>query len=88
MEELRIYRVTFNEPKYNTTYTFRRCKSGAFSYGNGTCVVVERADGWEECYDTRYDREVMKDFSKWCVDFMENYFRKELEARWEEVERG
>lgn len=88
METIRTYRVTFNKPQYNTEYTFTRCKSGSFNYGNGSCVVVERADGYEECYDTRYDSSVMKDFGAWCVDWLANHFRADLEPKWEEVERG
>jgi hypothetical protein len=87
MEETRVYKVTFNEEKYNTEYTFRRCKSGASDYGNRTCVIVTREkDGYDEYYDTRYDSSVMKDFGAWCVDWMDNHFRKDLEPNWTEID--
>jgi len=86
MEITKLYRVTFNNPKYNALYKFTRAKSAAFSYGNGSCVSIERTnDEWWESYDTRYDGLVMKDFTKWCEEWMEGYFRKDLDPKWEEV---
>lgn len=80
------FKVTFKDTKYNAFYTFSRAKSGAFNYGNGSCVTIERTnDDWWELYDTRYDGLVMKDFTKWCIDWMDGYFRKDLDPKWEEV---
>lgn len=79
------YRVTFNKVDYNTEYTFHRCKSGAFEYGNGTSVIVTRAsDGYEELYDTRYDPTV-SNFAGWCENWLENHFNPDYEPKWEEV---
>lgn len=57
-------------------------KSGAFDYGNGTCVVME----WEmegtipQLFDTRYEKGITKDFKKWALDFIQRYIRPELTA--------
>lgn len=70
MHAVRKFNVTFNEPKFNAVYEFERCKSGAFAYGNGSAVVVER-NGKEHAFlDTRYNSAVMGDFTAWCKEWL------------------
>ena len=68
------YNVNFNEPEYNAEYSLSRGKSGAFQYGNGTCVTFARNEKVLSVIDTRYDPLVMEDFDAWCCDFLMNYF--------------
>lgn len=82
MEATRIYEVKFNEPEYNATYTFRRTKSGAFEYGNRSTVIVYRNDKVKEYIDTRYDQLVMKDFTAWCENYLQNAFNPDFEPTW------
>ena len=73
------YEVTFNEPEFNAVYEFVRDASAAFAYGNGSCVTILRNGEFKSCIDTRYDKTVMKDFDKWCADFLAEYFDPEFE---------
>ena len=69
------FKVTFkNIPEVTYNVTITRDKSGAFNYGNGTCVVVKGIGDMPMVYDTRYDGSVMKDFNGWCNEFLEGYF--------------
>lgn len=83
IEATRSFKVTFNRPEFNATYTFRRMKSGAFAYGNGSCVVVYCNDRVHESYDTRYDQVVMADFGQWCENYLSSHFNAEYEPKWE-----
>ena len=78
MEVMKRYMLLVNRPELNTTFIFKRCKSGAFAYGNGTCVLVKRADGYSEVYDTRYDTLVISDFTAWCENWFDNNINPEL----------
>ncbi len=72
--------VTFNDEKntaFNSVFTFTLDKSGAFEYGNRSCVVVERQGNNGKAYenkllDTRYV--TMTDFKYFCFAYLlENY---------------
>lgn len=74
--------TTDGQPTY--IVTARLQKSGCFEYGNGTAVglyfenlppTYERVKG----FDTRYDNTVTKDFDKWCRDYFEADYGKNLE---------
>lgn len=81
----RTYEVTFNKPEFNATYNFIRDKSGAFQYGNQTCVIILRGDKEHACIDTRYDALVMIDFSKWCENWLKTAFNPDYEPKWKEM---
>lgn len=81
----KAYEVTFNIPSYNTTYTIIRDESVNFQYGNGSMVTILRGDEVREILDTRYDTLVMKDFDKWCNNYLSTAFRKSLEPKWVEL---
>lgn len=85
IETSRTYEVTFNNPEFNATYTFYRHESGAFAYGNGSAVSVYRNGKRHDLYDTRYDKEVMKDFTAWCENWLKNAFNPDYEPKWEEM---
>lgn len=82
METARIYEVKFNKPEYDATYTFVRQKSGAFAYGNQSCVIVYRNDKVQDCIDTRYDKMVMEDFTAWCEEYLKSAFNPDYEPTW------
>ncbi len=84
-EQTLSYEVRFNDPRLNATYTFYRCESGAFDYGNKSMVCVERNKKHLTTIDTRYDKLVMKDFRAWCEEFLSSAFNPDYEPTWEEV---
>lgn len=88
IETKRTYEVTFDDPKRNATWTFERHESEAFNYGNGTAVSISKNGEFVTVVDTRYDHTVIRDFSKWCEEFMQGYFRKELNPTWREKPKG
>lgn len=85
VNQKKSYAVTFNVPKYNAVYTFERHASAAFAYGNGTAVTLYENGKVKELYDTRYDRDVMKDFGKWCEDALSDMFNPKYEPKYAEV---
>lgn len=68
------YEVTFNKPEFNAVYEFVRDESAAFAYGNGSAVTIFRNGDFKGIVDTRYDRDVMKDFDGWCLAYLNDYF--------------
>ena len=72
------YKVTFDKkPKYNATWILELGESGAFKYGNGTCVIVTVNGQHHELIDTRYDNGVIKNFVAWCDDYMSRQFNSD-----------
>lgn len=81
----RAYKVSFNVPAYNATYTFIRHESGGFQYGNGSAVTILKNDTNYDILDTRYDIEVMKNFTEWCEHYLRTMFDNKYESKWEEL---
>lgn len=82
----RKYNVTFEKaPEYNAAWSLELTGSGAFKYGNGTCVVVKREGKTEEVLDTRYNKGILQDFSAWCDDYMRTKFNPDLSPKIELV---
>lgn len=50
-------------------------KSGAFDYGNGTCVSVEINGKHYGAYDTRYETGIVDDFRGWVQEWIYNNVR-------------
>ena len=51
-------------------------KSGAFAYGNQTCVTMAIEGHRTEYFDTRYDGELRRDgsnFKEWALNLMQHY---------------
>ena len=77
--KIRQYLVTFpRNPEYNAVWTLELTKSGVFSYGNGTCVVVKREEKTEGVIDTRYEKEILQNFTAWCDEYMRSKFDQDL----------
>lgn len=86
MSITRKYNVTFAKaPEYNATWSFELTESGAFSYGNGTCVIIRENGKVREVVDTRYEKGILQDFAAWCEDFTRSNFNPELEPTFEFV---
>lgn len=76
--------------KYNVTFGKGNIKFQAWEfrmgehptkYGNGSSVAVFVNDKFQGMCDTRYDREIMKDFGKWCMEYLEGYFDPQYEPK-------
>lgn len=63
-------------------YRFELWESGAFHYGNATCVVLVRErDGQKDTFDTRYDTTLHRDgsnFRTWALKAARQYFNANL----------
>lgn len=72
MEATRKFNVTNVEIDRNYCYEFRRRKTSAFEYGNGSEVMVIEDDCLLTVVDTRNDKAVMCDFTAWCKEWLVN----------------
>ena len=54
-------------------------KSGAFDYGNRTCMIMKFRDSAEQLFDTRYEKVSVKTFKKYAKEFLKNYVAEGLE---------
>lgn len=75
----RSYKVVFNEPKFNAIWTFELTKSGAFNYGNQTCVIIKENSTVKDMLDTRYEKDIVRNFDAWCDDYISHMFNPEYE---------
>jgi hypothetical protein len=70
----RVYGTGYDGKPYETTVHATLEKSGAFEYGNGTCMVLKWADQpAPHLYDTRYCDVSAENFTEFA--------RRELEAQ-------
>ena len=71
--------VTIPEDGTVIHYTVTLEKSGAFAYGNQTCVTVhdDYPGTWDNHYDTRYTKEcsTVEGFRAWAFDFLKKSLR-------------
>lgn len=66
------FRVTFERvPEYSAVYQLELHESGAFRYGNQTCVAVLKDGKHIETIDTRYVVGIKENFAKWCEEYTE-----------------
>ncbi len=79
------FKVEFDNPEYNAEYEFNRHESPAFAYGNGTAVTIWRNGTYAGSVDTRYDRNVVRDFEQWCKDWMKDYFDPSYHPKFSKV---
>ena len=68
------YIVSFNTKKYEPAKWEFQMGEHPTPYGNGSSVVIFVNDEFRGICDTRYDREIMKDFGKWCMDYLSECF--------------
>lgn len=73
------FRVTLPDDGTVIHYTVTLEKSGAFAYGNQTCVTVhdDYPGTWDGHYDTRYTKEcsTVEGFRAWAFDFLKKGLR-------------
>ena len=62
-----------NGKPYSATITATLEKSGAFAYGNGTCMILRWSDRrMSDLYDTRYSAVSPKNFTKFAKEQIES----------------
>lgn len=64
----------------DTTVHFELHPSGAFDYGNKTCMIMKWKGCSEQLYDTRYEKVSVKTFKQYALKFLQNYIAKGLKA--------
>ena len=71
------YLVTCNGKKYEYRLTLE--KSGAFAYGNGTCMAMYVDDNFIDIFDTRYSDfdGTAEQFHDWSLECLKSYCRKD-----------
>lgn len=73
------YKVTTPEGGV-VNYTIELSKSGAFAYGNQTCMLVsvDYPGVWDESYDTRYcdGCNTPERFREWSIEFLKSKCRE------------
>lgn len=73
-----------NDHEVDTTLTLELWKSGAFQYGNGTTVVWIDESGFEQGYDTRYDKTLHRNgsnFGEWAEKFVKERVNDSLTVK-------
>lgn len=79
------YQVSFGKGNFKTKVWEFRMGEHPTQYGNGSSVAVFVDDEFQAYHDTRYDREIMNDFGKWCEDLLAGMFDPAYEPSWAEV---
>lgn len=73
------YLVTFDsKPEYSAVWEFSLEESGAFHYGNQTCVVITVDGKHHDMIDTRYEVGIVSNFEKWCEEYLTNNLNPDL----------
>jgi hypothetical protein len=79
------YQASFGKGNFKPqTWEFRMGEHPT-QYGNGSSVAVFINDAFQGMCDTRYDREIMNDFGKWCEEYLAGYFDPAYEPSWVEI---
>lgn len=70
--DFRVHGLGYDKKPYETTVHATLEKSGAFDYGNGTCMVFKWADSpMPHCYDTRYCDVTPQNFTEFAKEELE-----------------
>ena len=56
------------------------CVSGAFQYGNGTCMVFRWGTGHVDSFDTRYDKVSPENFTGFAKEVLEGRLVKTVKV--------
>ncbi len=87
MIEVKKYKVTFAiKPEYNAIWELELTESGAFAYGNQTCVVVTANGHHHDTIDTRYVPGITKRFREWCEEYLGSAFNPDFGPHFELIE--
>lgn len=79
------YNVTFGKGGFKDEEWEFRMGEHPTQYGNGSSVAVFMNGVFKWMEDTRYDREIMKDFGKWCMQYLEGCFVPQYEPKITEI---
>ena len=72
MAKFRVYGKTIDDREVDYTVEVSLEKSGAFAYGNQTCMVFKWSYGAIESFDTRYERVSPATFSKCAKEVLDS----------------
>jgi len=76
-EQILKFNIDFESPKYadySGKITFTLSGSPNFSYGNGTCVTIEKEHSETRFSDTRYTKGITTNFEKWCREYLIKHY--------------
>lgn len=80
------YRVTFDsKPEYNAVWEFSLEESGAFHYGNQTCVVITVDGKTHDIIDSRYVAGIETVFEQWCEEYLNDNLNLTLSPHFERL---
>ena len=70
------------EDESQITVKLELCKSGAFQYGNHTCVAWYESGKLKNTYDTRYEIgcNTPEAFHEWSFEFVKSQVRKTIDV--------
>ena len=70
--DFRVHGLGFNKKPFDATVHATLEKSGAFDYGNGTCMVFQWSNSpISDCYDTRYCKVTAENFTEFAKEELE-----------------
>ena len=84
-DQTKVYNVTFGKGGFDPEMWEFRMGKHPTQYGNGSSVAVFMNGQFKWMEDTRYDREIMKDFGKWCMQYLEGCFAPQYEPKITEI---
>ena len=73
------YQVTFNTTKFKPEEWEFIMGKHPTQYGNGSSVAIFINGAFHNLCDTRYDRDIMHDFGKWCEEYLAAWFDPQYE---------
>lgn len=83
--QVKVYKVSFGKGGFKDAEWEFRMGEHPTQYGNGSSVAVFTNGGFRWMCDTRYDKEIMKDFGKWCMEYLQSYFDPAYEPKIVEI---
>ena len=70
----------FDGEEIDTKVTLELHDSGAFDYGNETCMLMQFEGSDVHCFDTRYEKVTVDTFTEYAEEFINNYIAKGYKA--------
>ena len=80
------YLVTVDSnPEYKAVWEFRLEKSGAFKYGNETCIIITVDGKMHGIIDSRYLAGIETKFEQWCEEYLNDNLNPTLGPHFERL---
>ena len=83
--QTKVYKVSFGKGGFKEKVWKFEMGKHPTQYGNGSSVAVFTNGDFRWMCDTRYDKEIMQDFGKWCVEWLNGYFDPAYEPKIVEI---